>query len=239
MISVICPYNNEDILNEMIVKSLEKQTFRDYELIFINTKIKKYKSAAEALNYGASVAKGEYLLFVHQDIEFLEENGLQQLNDFCQSNDFGVAGVAGATGATKYQNHTSVVMGKDRRQAGQKLESIMEAYALDECLMIVKRDKFIGFRDYGQTWHFYGPDISLQMKSANEKVLLFPVWIYHLSAANSLNYSYFNTLLRFAKNHRDEKIIRTCCGYFHNNSILWFYCEYRKFKLFLKKLLKK
>ena len=239
MISIICASNNKDILEKMLIKSLDEQSFRDFELIIIDAKNKGFKSASETLNYGAKIAKGEYLFFVHQDIEFITKNGLMDLVSYCKSNDFGIAGVAGATGDRNYQNHTAVLMGSDKRQAGKKLEKVMEAYALDECLLIVKKSKFIEFSYLGETWHFYGPDLSNKMKKKDEKVLIFPVWIYHYSDAKSLNFSYFDTLKLYAKKNRDIKLIRTCCGYFKNDIFLGLYCYYRKIKLWLKKIVKR
>ena len=68
MISIICIYNNRNILDNYLLKSLERHN-TDYELILVDNTENKFTKAADALNYGAKNAKGEFLMFVHQDID--------------------------------------------------------------------------------------------------------------------------------------------------------------------------
>ena len=68
-LSVICVYNNKQILESFLLESLKKQNI-NYELILINNVNNEFTSAAKALNYAATKATGDYLLFVHQDIFF-------------------------------------------------------------------------------------------------------------------------------------------------------------------------
>ena len=67
MISIVCVYNNKEILNKYLIKSLESQT-EDYELILLDNTQNKFNSAAKALNNGGRKAKGDYIMFVHQDV---------------------------------------------------------------------------------------------------------------------------------------------------------------------------
>lgn len=239
MVSIICVSNKKNILEDILLPSLNRQDYKNFELIIIDSKMYNFKSASEALNYGASIAKGNLLIFVHQDLKFIDETGLRSIVEFSNRYEFGIAGVAGTTGKKNYQNHTSVLVGKNKRQAGIKLNTVREAYTLDECLMIIKKSQFKKFDNYGETWHFYGVEYSYRCKKNNENVLLFPIDCYHLSDAKSLDKSYFNTLMRYAKRNKDCKLIRTCCGYFKNNYLLGLYCSYRKFKLTLKKYLRR
>lgn len=234
MISIIVACNHFEILEKYLAASLKTQSFKDYELIVVDTKRQMFFSAAKALNYGASLAKGNLLVFAHQDICLLERDALQELWDCAWNNDFGLAGVAGAIGKNKFEVASSVIMGDKRIQAGIPNKSICRCYALDECLMITKKESFKGFDDLGETWHFYGVEYSYRCLLKQEKVLLFPIDVYHASAAKSLDKNYFDTLKLFAKKYPKEKLIRTCCGYFKNNGLLDSYCLYRKFKLFLK-----
>ena len=77
MFSIICVYNNEDILNSFLLKSLSYQTV-DYDLILIDNRFHDFNSATSALNYGSKKAKGEYLLFCHQDIKFIGKDWLEK-----------------------------------------------------------------------------------------------------------------------------------------------------------------
>ena len=74
MISIICVFNDKKVLNECLLESLKNQT-ANYELILIDNTNRKFKSASEALNYGAKKAKGNYLMFVHQDMFLCSVNG--------------------------------------------------------------------------------------------------------------------------------------------------------------------
>jgi len=67
MISVVCVYNNERTFKNVLLKSLENQTV-GFELIALDNRGGRYRSAAEALNYGGEQAKGDYIMFVHRDV---------------------------------------------------------------------------------------------------------------------------------------------------------------------------
>ena len=64
MISVICVYNNKKILDNCLLKSIKNQTTK-VELILLDNREGRFKSAAEALNFGGEQANGKYLMFVH------------------------------------------------------------------------------------------------------------------------------------------------------------------------------
>ena len=51
MLSIICVYNNRDILEKYLLNSLKVQSI-EYELILIDNTSGKFNSAAKALNYG-------------------------------------------------------------------------------------------------------------------------------------------------------------------------------------------
>ena len=95
MISVVCVYNNREILNNYLLKSLKNQTVK-YELILINNVESKFRSAAEALNYGGRKAKGDYLMFVHQDIILDSNLWIEKVETVLDKLlNFGIVGVAG------------------------------------------------------------------------------------------------------------------------------------------------
>ena len=74
MISIIRVFNDEKLLSKYLLKSLKNQTACN-ELILIDNTKNKFKSASKALNYGAKKAKGEYLMFIHQDVKLCSHNG--------------------------------------------------------------------------------------------------------------------------------------------------------------------
>lgn len=65
MLSILCPYNNEEILKNALEKSIQKQIDVEYELLTINANEHGFVSAAETLNYIGKNAKGDFLfLFI-------------------------------------------------------------------------------------------------------------------------------------------------------------------------------
>lgn len=233
ILSFICATNDLETLNSMLVTSLKKQNNQNFELIVVDAKEHGFNSASETLNYGASLAKGKYLCFIHQDIEFLGDDAVSKIIQFCDDNEFGIAGLAGVVGNGKTradcQVYSSVLFDKDRHQAGVAIDDVKIVLAVDECVMFVKKDDFMKFDDYGATWHFYGVEYSLRCLEENKNVLVFPINIYHKSAG-VLNNSYWDTLLKVAKKHKNVKRINTCCGIFKNNALLPTYCFLHKIK---------
>ena len=93
MISIICVYNDEVTLKANLLSSLKKQD-AEYELILIDTTKNNFESLPKALNYSGSKARGEYLMFVHQDVELIGSNWLKSAEKILTSVDnLGVAGV--------------------------------------------------------------------------------------------------------------------------------------------------
>lgn len=240
MISLICVYNNEEKLHNILKSSLEKQKGIEYELITVNSLQYGFKSAAEALNYGAQEASGDYLYFIHQDIDFQNSDDLMKLDLFCKQADFGIAGVAGL----KQQNgknviYTNIKHGDPKREAGTHgLTQPIFADSLDECLLIVPKKIFLKnkFTDIGSTWHLYGTDYALKMKLQNQPVLIFPSDIWHVSDGKSLNTNYFDAIQWLARKYQaDFKVINTIYGSWPTSPIkLFFKCWYRKIRFLFK-----
>ena len=95
MISVICVYNDELVFRNCLSRSLSAQK-HEFELIPIDNTKNRFESAAEALNWGAKQATGDYLIFVHQDVDLCSDswaNGIEPLLDSLPN--LGIAGVAG------------------------------------------------------------------------------------------------------------------------------------------------
>ncbi|MCI4348459.1 MAG: glycosyltransferase, partial [Thermoplasmata archaeon] len=55
----------------------------------------RFTSIAAAYNAGAAAARGDYLVFVHQDVRFSDPRTFEPLTEFVRSTPFGIAGPAG------------------------------------------------------------------------------------------------------------------------------------------------
>jgi hypothetical protein len=239
MISVVCVFNNENIFNKLLAKSLNRQTV-PYQLIAVNNQSHEFHSAAQALNWGSTQAKGEYIMFVHQDID-LNPNFLEESEILLKSfPDFGVAGIAGSVPSIilpRLVSNSKHGIPPQKILARQIMTPI-KVQTVDECLMFVKKNAFLSvkFDEIACShWHLYGVDLCLMLeeKSLNNYVL--PLEIYHQSMGLShqglkqiflnrgaLPNEYYSTLDKVREKHRHQiDKIYTTCGVWHT-SPLWY-----------------
>jgi hypothetical protein len=95
MISIICVYNDEWILQNYLLKSLPAGR-NDFELITFDNTHNSFRSAAQALNWCGRQAVGDYLMFVHQDVDLRSDSWLNSTEALLKSlPNLGIAGVAG------------------------------------------------------------------------------------------------------------------------------------------------
>ena len=214
MMSIICVYNNEDTLNEYLIKSLEKQTI-DYELILVDNREGKFSSAASALNYGARDATGDYFVFAHQDINFSDEGWIEDtLDKLSGLENAGIVGVAGKT-------VDSIVRGNIKHGldpvdlSSFKIDKAEKALTLDECLFIIPRDVFKQYPLNEKTcddWHLYAVDYVYNIKNHGFEAYIIPTVLEHRSKGASMSESYYTTLPRLQKKYMKRGLIRTCMG---------------------------
>ena len=79
--------------------SVKKETWEYYERIqreFPNVKVVKYPDPgfnfSRINNFGAPYAKGEYLLFMNNDVELIEKDSIREMLGYAQRKDVGVVG---------------------------------------------------------------------------------------------------------------------------------------------------
>ena len=106
-------------------------------------------------NFGASFAKGEYLLLLNNDTELLEPDSIREMLGFCQREDVGIAG-ARLLYADDTIQHAGVVIGLGGiaghifcRASGSadgymgRLVSVQEYSAVTAACMLVKKEDFL------------------------------------------------------------------------------------------------
>jgi SAM-dependent methyltransferase len=218
MISVVVVYNNEQMLNRIFLSSLNQQTI-DYELIKIDNIKGQFKSAAEALNYGAKQANGEYAMFAHQDVELDSDSWLENVENILKLiPDLGIAGVAGMSENGKTDKERGRGCISDRGQIWEHanpVEKPTEVQTLDECLLIVPRSVFDKLQFDSKTfddWHCYGADYCLSVKQNGLKSYVIPAFIYHRSLLTNVRNILRYQKRLFNKHRRNYKHIYTTCG---------------------------
>lgn len=223
MISVICVYNNKAQFEAQLKKSLNQQN-TDYELIALDNCDNKFKSAAQALNYGAGKSKGDILIFSHQDIYFKAENELKELADSIASCEAGsVIGVQGVidNSNTYYSNITAgEAFNSDFCNDYEK--ALYEVSCVDEGLFGMKKSTW-QIHNFDEelcyNWHLYAVEQCLYARSNNYKVYVYPSQVHHFSYGK-ISLSYMLNLKKLCKFYRDSfKYIWTTCYKVKTNPI--------------------
>ena len=235
MISVVCVYNNEDILNSWLLKSLKNQTV-EFELIKIDNTKGIFKSAPEALNYGGCKAKGKYIMFVHQDLNLCSNRWLEDgVNVLDSISDLGIAGVAGMrktkisrmfnVGTSPIESRVGILYHGDRKEpwlCNKNFTEPVEVQTLDEQMLIIPRNIFENLKFDEKTcngWHLYGVDYSLCVQKLGLKAYVIPLPVWHHSTG-SLNESYYVTLNKMFIKHRKYEYIYATCGLWYTSNFL-------------------
>lgn len=235
MISVVCVYNNERVLRDYLLQSLERQTSQ-YDLILQDSTKGMFKSAAQALNQGGDKAKGKYIMFVHQDVDLHSDSWLEEAEGILDSiPDLGVAGVAGVS--------------EEGRNAKERIKTIIEhgipptpipatpihkpekVQTLDECLAIIPKSVFNVLQfdeEVCDNWYYYVTDYCLSCRKLGLEAYVIPMVIRHLSVGSDENKTrlqallslgampepYYQTLKKILKKHKkDYKRIYETCGF--------------------------
>lgn len=213
--SIICVYNKQDVLDDNLLKSLDQQENKNYELILVDNRDNSFSSAAVALNYGASEATGDYLVFVHQDIYLSDSTWIDDTLETLSSLDnVGIVGVAGKT-------TDSIVRGNIKQGVPSKpltsftINKPQKAITLDECLFIIPHDIYMKYpldEDICPDWHLYAVDYVYNIKCEGFNAYLIPSNLEHRSTGASMSEGYYTTLPALQKKYRDMGLIRTCMG---------------------------
>lgn len=184
MISVVCVYNDAEVLEKRLLRSLKTQTAA-YELVTVDNRNGRFRSAAEALNYGAGKTTQEWVMFVHQDISFLSTEWFAKAEQTFQ--EFQPTGWVGVVGMTK-QGALRGFLIDIASLRGAAFDAPIEIQTLDECLLIHRRKQ--DNRPYFDTglrgWHAYGVEACCQaiIDGCSNYVISLPVW--HDSKATNL-----------------------------------------------------
>ncbi len=212
-LTLICVYNNEQVLNSCLLKSVKAQSV-EAEIILLDNRNHTYTSAAQACNAGALKATKDYLLFLHQDIVFQSPNDLQSIYQALIKDDDAVLGVAGCSILGK-EIYSNIVHGQTQQPAGTKtISEVKEVDALDECLIACSKKTFDTLRfneDLCDGWDLYGVDFCYRAKMLALPVYVMPIKLWHVSPGNP-KHAFYSCARRLRKHYRKQfSHIRTCC----------------------------
>lgn len=203
MISIICCYTKKEVLESMLMESLKKQKTK-FETIFIDNTDNTFSSAAKALNFGLNRSNGEYILFVHQDILFEDENFLEKIK--LSIKEIGSDIIVGSAGITeKDKVYSNMKHGPNMLPAGQfTIVNPVRVQTLDEVMLAAKKSIFekINFDEVTcDNWHLYGADLCLSAACKGIDSYAIPLNIYHKSMGNVDN-DYMKSLHKLVEKHK-------------------------------------
>jgi glycosyltransferase involved in cell wall biosynthesis len=220
--SIICVYNDRDVLDEWLLSSLENEDDGLYEKVLVDNRDNEFSSAADALNYGAEKAEGEYYLFVHQDLRLIEDNFLEKLSSLVENlDDLGVAGVAGmaAEGEDSFERGRNIIyhgLDKEKWEWGNSIDSPEPVQTIDEMFILIPSKLFENHQFDGDTcssWHLYGTEYCLRMlENTEKKPYVLPLRVWHRSNGGWRK-DYFETLYKIALKYPKIDEVFTTTGH--------------------------
>ncbi len=218
LISIIIPNKDEKATLEKCLRSIEeKSTYKDYEILIIENnsvtdeifayyeELKKKARIRVAVwegdfnyaainNYGASLAKGRYLLFLNNDIEVIAADWMEEMLGHCQRPEVGAVGAklyypdgtiqhAGCIiGIGGIAGHMFVGMPGDRTGYLHKASIQQDLSAVTAACMMMKAEAFHGAGGFTEELAvaFNDIDLCLKVRRAGYLVVYDPyVKMYH------------------------------------------------------------
>lgn len=209
IVSVVCVFNDAEVLQRCLIASLRKQDV-PYEWIPVDNTQGRFSSASAALNHGGRQATSKTIIFAHQDVVFLEVGSLRKIVDAVDQigPKLGWAGIAG-------RNQKGLWRGLLRDRdfiSGEPFERFQEVQTLDELLLCTRRDSLELFDESLTGWHAYGVDAccTALLRGKLNYVVASSVW----HASNALNTARLREAHEFIYNKHFPKLgpIMTTCG---------------------------
>lgn len=228
-ISVICVYNDNCSLQNQLLDSLQKQNV-EYELILLDNREHAFQSAAEALNKGVCQAKGDILIFSHQDIYLKTWEGLEKLADQIEKYPVGtIVGTQGIKEKSKlYYSNLTTGMNYNKELLHRFEEQPYQVSCVDEGLFGMRRKTWEQHpfdEKICDNWHLYCVEACLYARKNGHGVYAIPIQIHHFSRGQ-ISLSYMKNLKSLCKKYRkDFRYIWTTC-YKVRTNVIYINCLY-------------
>lgn len=183
-VAVICCANDREKLDRLLLRSLGRQDTPHICRVHMNTEEQNtpipqvYNRLAEGLDFC------DWLVFVHQDFEFLGASGLSRLvvdaERMCDAR--GNVGVIGAAGGT--EEHPNFISGMPALWKTERLPRRVDS--LDECMVLIRPDILAragGWcNDPAVAWHCYAVDLSMRVRALGLEAVVMASEVHHHGA---------------------------------------------------------
>lgn len=214
MISIlVCSISPVDL--DHLKKSIACTIGQDslYEIIFFDNRIHKY-GITKVYNILANKAKYPNLVFVHEDVEFINIGWDHLLLKLLQDKQNGVIGIAGSTYLPsvpsgwylpdeKYNNvyiHQGFKYKNTDIRFDNKGEDLTPVYLLDGVFLAMRKEIWeeFSFNEKLMGFHAYDVDICQRVSSKYKNIFTKQIEILHKSEGK-VDRSYFEALITYKK----------------------------------------
>lgn len=208
LFSIITIVNKPKVFDKFRSK-LDKQIGVKYELIPIMNDHNQFHSARMAYNSYLSKIKGDYVIFTHPDINFLQNDSLSKiLKQVVDLPHLGVAGIAGSPWKHEGRHAfivSTIVQGNSQKRIGKYINKPTIVQTVDECFFVMKRDYLIKHPfSTINGWHMYAVEQSLEAISNGLTNYVVPAKVWHDSTGASEDRSYVITGKQIVKKYGKE-----------------------------------
>ncbi len=224
-LSVICVYNDPQKLETYFQSGLSIQTV-PVEVVLLDNTAHQFASAAEALNFGASQAKGRYLVFMHQDILLETPTAWQELLGYFNSG-YSLIGVSGMRKVYPFMMSNVTTGTHDPHAAANwictKVRKPTKVETFDECFFAMTREVYdlLRFDEVlCDNWHMYGVDLCLSAKERGISAWVVPIKMHHQSGG-CINKAFVYNLLAVIQKHRIVWMAAPCYHFLAVKPCVW------------------
>ena len=185
-ITIICCYNKEKQLNEMLLHSLQTQC-KDIcnNLILVSPTKESFRSAAQAFN--TTIQNNwdkleDIIIFCHQDIAFDNTLFLERIIQEFNNNPLQIIGFAGITSQGTVYSNLKYFRTKEYITKNRLVEHKLSVESVDECCFATTKQVLqkISFDEESCFhWHLYSVDLCYGAKILNIPSYIIPEQIYH------------------------------------------------------------
>ena len=206
--SLITASNDDTVLKTCLAASPCVGQARDFNVM------RGYASAGAAYNAGMRQAKGEILVFAHQDVylppgwEDCLSKAIACLSD--TDPQWAVLGVFGITRGMEPRGHLYCT--GLQKVLGSPFAEPIKCDSLDEVLLVLRRSSSLSFDERLPGFHLYGTDICLEAQRRGFGSYIIPAFCVHNTAGLTfLPTAFWRAYLYVREKWVDRLPVRTPC----------------------------
>jgi hypothetical protein len=211
-LSIVCVYNNPAVREQCLDRSITllRDDTPDVEYLPVDNVNGTYPSAGAALNHGVSLARNDFVVFVHQDVFLHSLTALKEAAAAMRSGGFGLLGAVGIRpdGRIAGRVRDRVVLLGDRAVQPAEVDSV------DEVLFMAPRSQLLRepLTESGDmAWHAYGVEYGLRVRKLGLRTGVADIPLTHNSL--STNVDRLDVAHQaVAAGYPDLLPVRTTCG---------------------------